>query len=129
VVPVPGGEGFTSAERQQIDKAIRAAEVESRFEFSVYVGPADEDTRAFAEGLHAALVAPARSVLVMVDPVAKALEVVTGEQARRELDDNEVRLALADMQTDFATGDLASGIVRGVNRLAAHARGPRTLHA
>jgi uncharacterized membrane protein YgcG len=129
VVPVPGGEGFTAAERQQIDKAIRAAEVESRFEFSVYVGPADEDTRAFAEGLHAALVAPARSVLVMVDPVAKALEVVTGEQARRELDDNEVRLALADMQTDFATGDLASGIVRGVNRLAAHARGPRTLHA
>jgi len=127
---VPGGEGFTAAERQQIDKAIRAAEVESRFEFSVYVGPADEDTRAFAERLHAALVSPARSVLVMVDPVARALEVVTGEQAHRELDDDEVRLALADMQTEFAEGgDLASGIVRGINHLAAHARGPRTLHA
>jgi uncharacterized membrane protein YgcG len=126
---VPAGEGFTAVERQQIDKAIRDAEVESRYEFSVYVGPADEDTRAFAEQLHAALVAPARSVLLMVDPVARALEVVTGEEARRELGDNEVRLALADMQTQLAHGDLAGGVVRGINRLAAHARGPRTLHA
>jgi uncharacterized membrane protein YgcG len=125
---VPGGEGFSSAQRQQIDKAIRDAESESRYEFSVYVGPADEDTRAFAERLHAALVTPARSVLLMVDPVARVLEVVTGDQARRELDDNEVALALADMQTQLAYGDLAGGIVRGVNRLAAYARGPRTLH-
>jgi uncharacterized membrane protein YgcG len=125
---VPGGEGFTAAQRQQIDKAIRDAEVESRYEFSVYVGPADEDTRAFAERLHAALVTPARSVLLMVDPVARVLEVVTGEQARRELDDNEVRLALADMQSQLAHGDLPGGIVRGINRLAAYARGPRTLH-
>ena len=126
---MPAGEGFTAAERQQIDKAIRDAEVESRYEFSVYVGPADEDTRAFAEQLHAALVTPARSVLLMVDPVARALEVVTGEEARRELGDNEVRLALADMQTQLTHGDLAGGVVRGINRLAAHARGPRTLHA
>ncbi len=126
---MPGGEGFTAAERHQIDKAIRDAEIESRYEFSVYVGPADEDTRAFAEQLHAALVTPARSVLIMVDPVARALEVVTGEQARRELDDDDVRLTLADMQTQFAHGDLAGGIVRGINRWSAHARGPRTLHA
>jgi uncharacterized membrane protein YgcG len=126
---VPGGEGFTASQRQQIDKAIRDAEVESRCEFSVYVGPADEDTRAFAERLHAALVTPARSVLLMVDPVARALEVVTGSQVRRVLDDNEVRLALADMQSELAHGDLAEGIVRGIHRLAAYARGPRTLHA
>lgn len=126
---MPGGEGFTASQRQQIDKAIRDAEVESRYEFSVYVGPADEDTRAFAERLHAALVTPAQSVLLMVDPVARALEVVTGARVRRELDDNEVRLALADMQSELAHGDLAEGIVRGIHRLAAYARGPRTLHA
>ena len=126
---MPGSEGFSAAQRQQIDRAIRAAEAESRYEFSVYVGPADEDTRAFAERLHASLVAPAISVLVMIDPVARAIEVVTGAQARRDLDDSEVRLALADMQTEFAHGDLAGGIVRGIQRLAAYARGPRTLHA
>ena len=125
---MPGGEGFSAAQRQQIDKAIRDAEAECRYEFSVYVGPADEDTRAFAERLHASLVAPAISVLVMVDPVARAIEVVTGERARRDLDDNEVRLALAEMQTEFAHDDLPGGIVRGIQRLAAYARGPRTLH-
>ena len=126
---MPVSEGFSAAQRHQIDKAIRDAESESRYEFSVYVGPADEDTRAFAEDLHAALVAPERSVLLMVDPVGRAVEVVTGSQARRDLDDNEVRLALAEMQTEFAHEDLAGGIVRGINRLAAYARGPRTLHA
>ena len=126
---MPGGDGFSAAQRLQIDKAIRDAETECRYEFSVYVGPADEDTRAFAERLHASLVAPAISVLIMVDPVARAIEVVTGAQARRDLDDREVRLALADMQTEFAHDDLAGGIVRGIQRLAAYARGPRTLHA
>ena len=35
---------------------------------------------------------PHRSVLVMVDPAARLLEVVTGSEARRELEDQEVRL-------------------------------------
>ena len=124
-----GGEGFSAAERLQIDKAIRAAETECRYEFSVYVGPADEDTRSFAERLHASLVTPDRSVLVMVDPVARAIEVVTGEHVKRDLDDGEVRLALAEMQSQFAHDDLVGGIVRGVNRLASYARGPRSLDA
>ncbi len=126
---MPGGEGFTAAQRQQIDRAIRDAETESRYEFSVYVGPADEDTRAFAEQLHAALVTPARSVLLMVDPIARVLEVVTGAEARRDLDDNEVRLALAEMQSQFAHDDLTGGIVRGLNRLAAYARGAGPVRA
>ena len=126
---MPAGDGFSAAQRHQIDKAIRDAESECRYEFSVYVGPADEDTRSFAERLHASLVAPPLSVLLMVDPVARVIEVVTGDQARRDLDDNEVQLALAEMQTELAHGDLAGGIVRGVQRLAAYARGPRTLHA
>ena len=46
---MPGGDGFTAAQRQQIDKAIRAGETVCRYEFSVYVGPAEGgDPRAFA---------------------------------------------------------------------------------
>src|SRR4051794_2472792 len=97
VAPVPGGDGFTASQRHQIDKAIRGAETVCRYEFSVYVGPAEGDPREFAERLHGALVAPDRSVLIMVDPVAHALEVVTGAEARRELEDHEVRLAVAEM--------------------------------
>jgi uncharacterized membrane protein YgcG len=127
---VPAGEGFTAAQRQQIDKAIRQAETSCRFEFSVFVGPAEGDSRAFAERLHGALVAPDRSVLIMVDPDARLLEVVTGTEARRSLDDRSVRLAVVEMQSQLAVEDLAGGIVRGIHSLAdCAARAPRTLHA
>jgi hypothetical protein len=125
---VPGGDGFTSAQRQQIDKAIRDAETVCRYEFSVFVGRAEGEPRAFAERLHSALVAPGHSILVMVDPAAHALEVVTGADARRELEDHEVRLAVVEMQSQLALGDLVGGIVRGINMLAAYARKPPTLH-
>ena len=75
---VAGGDAFSSAQRHEIDKAIRDAETLCRFEFSVFVGRADGESRPFAERLHAALVAPDRSVLVLVDPAAKQLEIVTG---------------------------------------------------
>ncbi len=127
---MPAGDGFSAAQRQQIDKAIRSAETMCRLEFSVYVGGTEgEDTRAFAERLHATLVAPSHSVLLLVDPVARRIEVVTGEIARRQLDDSAVQLALVEMQSVFALDDLVGGIVRGVNMLASAARKPPTLHA
>jgi hypothetical protein len=126
---VPAGDAFTARERYDIDKAIRDAETVSRYEFSVFVGAAEGETRPFAERLHATLTAPERSVLIMVDPSARILEVVTGTQVRRDLDDGEVRLAALEMQSAFATGDLVGGITRGVGMLAEHARRPRMLHA
>ena len=126
---MPGGDGFTPGERQQIDKAIRSAESVCRYEFSVYVGPAEGESRAFAERLHSALVAPDRSVLIMVDPAHRTLEVVTGAEVRRDLEDGEVRLSVVEMQSQLALGDLAGALVRGINMLAAYARKPPTLHA
>jgi hypothetical protein len=126
---VHGGDGFSASQRHQIDKAIRGAETTCRYEFSVYVGPSEGDPREFAERLHAALVAPDRSVLIMLDPTAHVLEVVTGAEARRELEDHEVRLAVAEMQSELAVGDLTGAMVRGIHMLAAYARKPPTLHA
>ena len=125
---MPSGDAFTAAQRRDIDKAIRDAETLCRFEFSVFVGASEGETRPFAERLHAALVAPARSVLVLVDPAARVVEIVTGAQTRRTLDDAEVRLAALTMQTAFAAGDLVGGIKTGVMQLAEHARRPRLLH-
>ena len=120
---------FTAGDRFEIDRAIRAAEETSRYEFSVFVGEADGDKREYAVGLHGALVAPSRSVLLMVDPVARVIEVVTGSVVRRTLTDHEVQLAILEMQSAFAAGDLVGGIKRGVAMLAQHARAPQTLHA
>jgi uncharacterized membrane protein YgcG len=120
---------FTSAQRVALDQAIRAAEQVSRFEFSVFVGTAEGEPRRFAERLHAALSTPERSVLIMVDPVARRLEVVTGAEVRRLVPDREVALAVLEMRTEFATGDLVRGLRRGISMLAMQARAPRTLHA
>lgn len=113
---------FSDGDRHTIDKAIRAAEQSSRYEFSVFVGQARGDARPFAERLHAASVAPDRSVLVLVDPGARLIEVVTGEAVRRTLTDAEVEHAIVQMRSAFAEDDLVGGLTRGIAQLAEHAR-------
>jgi uncharacterized membrane protein YgcG len=125
---VPAGELFSSAQEAEIDRAIRGAEMTCRFEFSVYVGAVQGDPRAYARRLHASLSSPDRSVLILVDPVARALEIVTGPVVRRSLSDDSVRLAAASMQSSFAAGDLVAGLKHGVGQLAQAARRPATLH-
>lgn len=124
------GEPLSESDRLALDKAIRVAEQACRFEFSVYVGPAEgEDTRAWATRLHNRLVVPARSVLVLVDPRRRVTEVVTGEEVRRHVTDAEVELAVLAMSSEFADGNLLAGLQRGIAMLAEHARPQNTLHA
>ena len=125
---MPGGDGFNSSQRAAVDKAIRDAETTCRFEFSVYVGRSEGEPRAYAARLHATLIKPDCSVLILVDPMGHALEVVTGSQVRRTLTDDEVNLAVAQMRADFSEGRLVDGLVRGINQLASYARKPGALH-
>ena len=120
---------LSASQRYEIDKAIRAAEQASRYEFSVFVGAAGPEPRLRANQLHASLVVPDRSVLVLVDPDARVIEVVTGAEVRRTLSDASVGLGVLQMQSAFAAGDLVGGLKRGVAVLAEHARAPETLHA
>ena len=113
---------FNSADRLAIDNAIRQAELLCRFEFSVFVGESEGETRHFATSLHNSLVAPARSVMIMVDPTARAIEVVTGGEVRRTLSDREVELAALQMQTAFAADDYVGGLTSGIAMLAEHAK-------
>jgi uncharacterized membrane protein YgcG len=126
---VPAGEYLRSADRAALDQTIRRAEQLCRAEFSVFVGQAQGPSRPFAVGLHRSLAAPDRSILVMVDPAARAVEVVTGSDVRRHLDDNGVELAVASMVALFRDDDLVGGLRRGIQQLAEHARPQNTLHA
>ena len=126
---VAAGE-LSESDRLSLDRTIRLAEQSCRFEFSVYVGPAEaDDTRAWATRLHNRLVVPSRSVLVFVDPSRRAIEVVTGGDVRRHLSDAEVELAVLAMSSEFASGSLVAGLQRGITMLAEHARPQNTLHA
>lgn len=120
---------FSASDRTEIDRAIRGAEQASRAEFSVFVGDAGTEPRPHAEHLHANLTAPDRSVLLLVDPTAHVIEVVTGSEVRRRLTDQQVRLAVLAMSSAFADGDLVGGIRRGLSMLGEAARPQQTLHA
>ncbi|MFS3127856.1 DUF5130 family protein [Nocardioides sp. Bht2] len=115
------GEYFSTADRLAIHKTIHQAELASRFEFSVFVGQTEgADARAFATQLHNRLVAPARSIMIALDPEARTIEIVTGGEVRREVADAEVDLVVLEMRSAFAAGDLAGGLRRGITMLAEH---------
>lgn len=122
------GDALSRSELDRLKRAQRNAERVSGLTFSLFVGVSEEDSRAYAQRLHSALADPDHSVLVMCDPGFRALEIVTGEQARRSLDDVECRLAAASMQTSFVAGDIVGGLVIGIQQLGESARHPRTLH-
>ncbi|MPZ96014.1 MAG: DUF5130 family protein [Propionibacteriales bacterium] len=126
---MPAGEFLTPTDRRAIGRAVRNAEAQAPFEFSVCISEAAGDPRLHAEELHARLGSPARSVLLLVDPVARQLEIVTGTEVQRRVADSETALAALAMQTSFAAGDFVGGITQGLQQLAEHARAPRTLHS
>jgi uncharacterized membrane protein YgcG len=126
---VPAGDAFSPRQQDDVVRAIRIAKQESQLPVSVYVGTLEGDTRAMALRLHGALGAAApRTVLVAVDPGARRLEIVTGVEARRRLDDRAAGLAAMTMISAFQAGDLAGGIASGVLALAEHAHTPKSLH-
>lgn len=122
------GEALSSAQRGELDETIRRAEQLCRYEFSVFVGAVQGKPRDHATSLHNSLVAPTRSVLIMVDPDQRVLEIVTGGYVRRTLTDHEVELAVATMQSLFAAGDLVGGLRRGISLLADHAVATEARH-
>ena len=126
--PEPDGDLFTRAELERIKRAVHNAETVSGLTFSVFVGIAEEDARAYAERLHSVLEDPAHSVLVLCDPEFHALEIVTGTEVRRWLGDVECGLAAAAMQTSFVAGDIVGGLATGIQQLGEAARHPKTLH-
>jgi uncharacterized membrane protein YgcG len=126
---VPAGDAFSERQQEDVVRAIRLARQQSALPVSVYVGTLDGDSRAMAQKLHGALGDDAsQSVLVAVDPGARRLEIVTGPEARRRVDDRAAGLAAIAMTSAFQAGDLSGGIANGVLSLAEYARVPRSLH-
>jgi uncharacterized membrane protein YgcG len=125
VAQVPSGDGFTDQQMREIERVVETATSETGLNFSLYIGGAEGDIRDAAEKLHASLGGEAtRSVLVLVDPGDRLLEIVTGEESSRRLSDRACALAALSMTTSFAGGALTGGIITGVRMLAEAAGGP-----
>ena len=127
---MPAGEAFTASQVDAIERALAQAERECGLDYSVYVGDPGVDLREHGRRLLGSLPAGGSdAVIVLVDPAARRLEILTGQRASRALDDRATALGAMSMTSSFTAGDLAGGIVAGLHTLAEHARQPRTLHA
>lgn len=125
---MPAGDALSDRERSDLERAATRAGADTGLTFSVCFADGGGDTRARARALHAGLVDPAHAVLVFVDPAARDLEIVTGVEANRRIGEREATLATLVMTSKFSIGDLAGGVVDGLQMLAEHGRRPVTRH-
>ncbi|MET7705048.1 DUF5130 family protein [Micromonospora sp. NPDC005189] len=112
---------FSTRQLLRIDEALRLADQGTGLVFSVFVGGLDEPIRDHAQRLHRQLADPDKSVLIAVSPNQRQLEIVTGRYARKRIPDTYAKLAALSMVGAFSGGDLASGIINGLDQLASHA--------
>lgn len=112
---------FSTRQLMRLDHALRVADTSTGLTFSVYVGELAEPVREHAQKLHAQLADPARSVLIAVSPNQRVLEIVTGAEARKRIPDRDAKLAALSMSAAFSGGDLAGGIIAGINQMASRA--------
>jgi hypothetical protein len=112
---------FSTRQLLRVDSALRVADQSTGLVFSVFVGDLEEPVRGHAEKLHGELADPDRSVLIAVSPNQRLLEVVTGARARKRIRDRDAKLAALSMVASFSGGDLAGGVISGLDQLATHA--------
>jgi len=122
---VPAGEVFSPTQRADLARAVALTELQAPgLRVAVFVGDLPQG-RASAQAEHAAAPDAANTVLVAVDPAARSLEIVTGEIARRHLDDRSCALAALSMTSAMSLGDVLGGIKAGLRVIGEHARMPR----
>ena len=118
--PVADGP-FTTRQLLRLDEALRIADQQTGLTFSVYIGELEIPTRDFAEKLHSQIEQSDRAVLIAVSPNQRRLEIITGNEVRKRVSDRDAKLAGLSMAAAFAGGDLAGGVLAGIDQLATHA--------
>jgi hypothetical protein len=112
---------FTTRQLLRLDDALRIADQQTGLTFSVYIGELEVPTRAHAERLQKQIEGADRAVLIAVSPNQRRLEIVTGNEVRKRISDRDAKLAGLSMAACFAGGDLAGGVLAGLDQLATHA--------
>ena len=112
---------FNTRQLLRLDEGLRVADQQTGLTFSVYIGDLAEPVRESAEQLHKRISHPETAVLVAVSPNQRVLEIVTGHEARKRISDRDAKLAALSMAASFAGGDLAGGVLSGLDQLATHA--------
>jgi hypothetical protein len=110
---------FSSSQLSRLDEALTLACRETGLLFTLWIGALGTRSRERAEELHASLGdRAAEAVVVAVSPGERVVEVVTGAESSRRIDDRAAKLAVMSMVASFKESDLVGGMVEGLTMLA-----------
>ena len=113
------GDGLTAEERGRLEDAIRDAEAETGLQIAAYVGPVEGDPGYAAEQFFADAGVQSRpSVLLLVEPVQRRLEIRTAPAARERLSDREAEIVGRAMRERFVAGDVVQGVLDGLHMIS-----------
>ena len=122
-------DGFGRRGRGEVERALQYAGEASGLKYAVVVreveGGVTGGVRGYAEGVHAAMADPPRSVLVVVDPQARVVEIVTGTRSARRIPDDACARVADSIGRTAAHGDLVRALVGGLQQLGQVAGPPR----
>jgi len=117
---------FSPSQLSRLDEALTLACRETGLLFTLYIGELGTRSRERAEELHASLGDRAdEAVVVAVSPGERVVEVVTGAESGRRIDDRGAKLAVMSMVASFKESDLVGGMVEGLTMLADQAGAAR----
>lgn len=122
---MPGGDGFGRRGRGEVQRALQYAGEASGLKFALVVREVGGPVREWAAATHARMVDPPRSVLIVVDPVAHRMEIVTGQRASARLDDAACDAVAVSAVRTIGGGDLVRGLVSALQQLGQLAGPPR----
>ncbi len=108
-----------------MQRALQYAGEASGLKFAVVLHDVGGPVRTYAEQVHADMADPDRSVLIVVDPTARALEIVTGRRAGRRIDDDACAAVAASVGRVIGEGYLVRALVSGLQQLGQIAGPPR----
>lgn len=116
------GATFSQSEIDAFERALVEAEDRSGMRFALYVGGPESEPKEFATTLLSGQREPASTVVLVVDPDSRAVQIATGTEAARRINDADCDLAAANIQYESDRAGLASGIVNALNLLGGGGR-------
>ncbi|MRH89237.1 DUF5130 family protein [Nocardia sp. SYP-A9097] len=110
---------FTDHERLLMDNALTDATRATKVRFNIFIGDLGADAGSGADAVFPGTPDSARSVLIAVDPNAKAVEVRSGREVAERANDRVCQLGATAALSSFRQGELIDGLVSAVRVMAA----------
>ena len=103
----------------RLDDALQFGSRKAKARFAVYIGDLGTDTAATARDILAKVPTPNNAVLLAVSPNQKAIEVAYGADLQGRGIEESAPLGVKAAAASFNYGNLITGLVAGINAMAA----------